>query len=401
MCAKTSDALRDKVAIIGMGCTRFGVLQEKSFAEQGLEAVDEALADAGIEKERIEAAWLGTFDPNIGGSFPGYAGDFVADILGMPGLPVTRVTNYCATGMDAMRNAAFAVAAGMYDVVLVLGNEKMRDVASRDSLIRQVVTTGHPIVQKGLTAPGLFALMARRHMEAFGTTREDLALVAVKNHYNGNRHPKAMFHKEITVDDVLKAPMISEPLGLYDCTPTSDGAAAAILCRADLAPKLTDEYLLIEALEMATITGHRYGRRNESLIGFEATQIAAQRAYEVAGIRDPLAAIDVAEVHDCFTITEILNYEDLGFVPKGQGAHFIREGRSSLEGDLPVNPSGGLKCFGHPIGASGVRMTYVIYEQLLGRAGATQVPTDHNGRGLVHNLGGPGSVCVVGLYHRP
>ncbi len=396
-----TDAFRDKVAVIGMGCTQFGALQDKSFPQQGLEAVNAALADAGIEKERIEAAWLGTFDPNIGGSFPGYAGDFVADILGMPGLPVSRVSNYCATGMDAIRNAAMSVAAGVYDIVLVLGNEKMRDVGSRDSLIKQVITNGHPFVQKGLTAPGMFGLMARRHFQEFGTTREDMARVAVKNHYNGARHPKAMFQNEITLDKALKAPMISEPLGLYDCCPTSDGAAAAILCRADLAPQLTDNYILIEAIGMATTTVQRYGRRNESLIGFEVTQLAAQRAYAAAGITHPLGAIDVAEVHDCFTITEILNYEDLGFVEKGQGAQFIRDGRSSLEGDLPVNPSGGLKCFGHPIGASGVRMTYIIYEQLLGRAGLTQTPVEKNQRGLTHNLGGPGSVCVVGLYHRP
>lgn len=396
-----TDALRNQVAIIGMGCTRFGALQEQSFAQQGLAAVREALDDAGIEKERIEAAWLGTFDASLGGSFPGIAGDFVADILALPGLPVTRVTNYCATGMDAMRNAAFAVAAGMYEVVLVLGNEKMRDVPSRDSLVRQVVTTGHPLVQKGLSAPGLFGLMARAHFEAFGTTRTDLAQVAVKNHANGARHPKAMFRSPITVQQALDAPMIAEPLGLYDCCPTSDGAAAAILCRADLAPTLTDDYILIEAIEMATVSGGRYGRRAESLLGFEATTIAAQRAYRVAGIADPVQAVDVAEVHDCFTITEILNYEDLGFVPKGQGSAFLREGRSTLEGDLPVNPSGGLKCFGHPIGASGVRMSYILYEQLLGRAGATQVPLTKGGRALVHNLGGPGSVCIVGLYHLP
>ena len=396
-----TDAFRDKVAVIGMGCTQFGALQDKSFAQQGLEAVNAALADAGIEKERIEAAWLGTFDPNIGGSFPGYAGDFVADILGMPGLPVSRVSNYCATGMDAIRNAAMSVAAGVYDIVLVLGNEKMRDVGSRDSLIKQVITNGHPFVQKGLTAPGMFGLMARRHFQEFGTTREDMARVAVKNHYNGARHPKAMFQNEITLDKALKAPMISEPLGLYDCCPTSDGAAAAILCRADLAPQLTDNYILIEAIGMATTTVQRYGRRNESLIGFVVTQLAAQRAYAAAGITHPLGAIDVAEVHDCFTITEILNYEDLGFVQKGQGAQFIRDGRSSLEGDLPVNPSGGLKCFGHPIGARGVRMAYIIYEQVLGRAGLTQTPVEKNQRGLTHNLGGPGSVCVVGLYHRP
>ena len=396
-----TDALRDKVAIIGMGCTPFGILQDRSFAAQGLQAVNEALADAGIGKERIEAAWLGTFEPNLGGSYAAYAGDFVADILDMPGLPVTRVSNYCATGMDALRNAAISVAAGLYDVVLVLGNEKMRDVPSRDSLIRQVVTTGHPLVQKGLSAPGMFGLMARRHMAEFGTTKEDLARVAVKNHYNGARHPKAMFQKEVSLETVINAPMISEPLGLYDCTPTSDGAAAAILCRADLAPQLSDEYILIEAVGMATTTGGRYGRAAESLIGFEATQLAGQQAYKAAGIANPLEAIDFAEVHDCFTITEILNYEDLGLTEKGQGAQFIRDGRSALEGDFPVNPSGGLKCFGHPIGASGVRMTYIIYEQLLKRAGATQVPVDRNGRGLVHNLGGPGSVCVVGLYHLP
>lgn len=395
------NALKDKVAIIGMGCTQFGALQHLSFAAQGLAAINEALEDAAMDKQQIEAAWLGTYDPTIGGSFPGFAGDFVADILGMPGLPVTRVTNYCATGMDAMRNAAISIAAGVYDVVLVLGNEKMRDVGSRDSLIRQVVTTGHPLVSKGLSAPGLFGLMARRHMKEFGTSREDLAQVAVKNHRNGARHPKAMFQREISMETALNAPMISEPLALYDCCPTSDGAAAAILCRADMAAQMKDEYVLIEAIEMATVTGGRYGRAKESLIGFEATQIAGQKAYAAAGIDSPIDAIDAAEVHDCFTITEILNYEDLGFVPKGEGATFIRDNRSSLEGDLPVNPSGGLKCFGHPIGASGVRMTYVIYQELLERAGATQVPVGRNGRGLVHNLGGPGSVCVVGLYHRP
>lgn len=396
-----AEAFRDKVAVIGMGCTEFGALQDRSFAEQGLAAVNEALSDAGIEKERIEAAWLGTFEPTVGGSFAGYAGDFIADILGMPGLPVSRVSNYCATGMDAMRNAAMAVAAGLYDVVLVLGNEKMRDVGSRDSLVKQVWTGGHPFIQKGLSAPGMFGLMARRHMAEFGTTREDLARVAVKNHANGARHPKAMFRREINLEKALNAPMISEPLGLYDCCPTSDGAAAAILCRAELAPQLSDHYILIEAIELATVTLARYGRAAESLTGFDSTQIAAQRAYKAAGISDPVAAVDVAEVHDCFTITEIINYEDLGFVAKGQGANFIREGRSTLEGDLPVNPSGGLKCFGHPIGASGVRMTYIIYEQLLGRAGLTQAPVEENGRGLVHNLGGPGSVCIVGLYHRP
>lgn len=394
-----SEALRNRVAIIGMGCTNFGVLHDKSYQDQAVAAVNDALGDAGVERERIQAAWLGCYSPALGGSVEGEAGDFIAEAIGLPGLPVTRVTNYCATGMDALRNAALAVASGMYDVALVLGNEKMRDVGSRDSLIKSTATEGHPFQMKGLSAPGIFGLMASRHFAEFGTTREDLARVAVKNHHNGARHPKAMFRQEITLEQALNAPLICYPLGLYDCCPTSDGAAAAILCRADLAPQLSDHYILIEALELATAMRNRYYRRAESLVGFEVTQLAAQRAYAAAGITDPLQAIDVAEVHDCFTITELLNYEDLGFCKKGEGARFIGEGRSSLEGDLPVNPSGGLKCFGHPIGATGVRMTYIIYEQLLGRAGLTQVPKPQ--RGLVHNLGGPGSVCAVGLYHLP
>jgi acetyl-CoA C-acetyltransferase len=394
-----SEALCDRVAIVGMGCTRFGVLHEMSYQDQAVEAVDEALADAGIERGRLEAAWLGCYSPSLGGSVEGEAGDFVAEAIGLHGIPVSRVTNYCATGMDALRNAALAVASGVYDVVLALGNEKMRDVGSRDSLIKSTFTEGHPFQMKGLSAPGIFGLMASRHFAEFGTTREDLANVAVKNHYNGARHPKAMFRKEITREQALDAPIISYPLGLYDCCPTTDGAAAAILCRADLAPKISDHYILIEAIELATAMRNRFYRRAESLVGFETTQAAAQRAYAAAGIADPVKDIDVAEVHDCFTITEILNYEDLGFCKKGEGARFIGEGRSTLEGDLPVNPSGGLKCFGHPIGATGVRMTYIIYEQLLQRAGLTQVPNPR--RGLVHNLGGPGSVCAVGLYHLP
>jgi len=399
----TKNGITNQVAIIGMGCTRFGVLQEMSYAEQAVAAVNEALADANIEKEQIEAAWLGCFEPNMGGSFAGYGADFIPDALGIQGIPASRVSNWCVTGMDAIRSAAFAVAAGMYELVLVVGNEKMRDVGSRESLIRQIVATGHPITSKGLTAPGLFAIMATRYFEAYGASKEDLALVAVKNHANGAKHPKAMFRRPVTVEKVLNAPMITWPLGLFDCSPTSDGAAAAILCPAELAPRFTDEYILIEAIGLSCVSGARYFRRAESLLSFEATQLAARDAYTQAGIEEPAREIDLAEVHDCFTITEILNYEDLGFCAPGEGARLIREGRTALDGDLPVNPSGGLKCFGHPIGASGVRMTYIIYEQLLGRAGGTQVAFSRPGlrRGLTHNLGGPGSVCAVGLYRTP
>jgi len=221
----------------------------------------------------------------------------------------------------------------------------------------------------------------------------------VKNHHNGSMNPKAHFQMEVSEEQVLKAPIVAWPFGLFDCCPTTDGAAAAVICRADMARQFRDDYVLVKGLGLAVTSGRPWYDAANEYVGFAATRAASEEAYRMAGVRNPVAEIDLAEVHDCFTWTEITNYEDLGFCGKGEGMHFIGEGRSALSGDLPVNPSGGLKSFGHPIGASGVRMIYEVVTQLRGQAGARQVRDAE--LGLVHNLGGPGSVaCVIVMGRR-
>jgi acetyl-CoA C-acetyltransferase len=351
--------MRDKVAIIGVGCTKFGDLFDQSYEEMVVEAANAAFADAGIGPDRIDAAWLGTFSPYAG---HGKASVSLGDALRLYGKPITRVENFCATGTDAFRNAAMAVASGTYDVALVLGAEKLKNRPSRG-----IVSEGeHPYQTDGLTAPGIFAMAATRYLHQFGVGREALAKVAVKNHDNGSRNPKAHFQMQITEEQALKAPMVAWPLGLFDCCPTTDGAAAAIICRSDLAREFRDDYALVKGMGLAVTSGRPWFDPAYDYVGFEATQAAAREAYKMAGVSDPVKEINVAEVHDCFTWTEITNYEDLGFCRKGEGAHFVAEGRSALSGDMPINTSGGLKSFGHPIGASGVRMIYEVVTQLRG-----------------------------------
>lgn len=386
------EPIKDKVAVIGVGCTKFGDNFDQSYEEMAQEAAFEAMADAGIEPERIDAAWLGTFSPGQG---YGKASVSLADAIRVYNKPITRVENYCATGTDAFRNAAMAVASGLHDVALVLGVEKLKDRPARGLAWEG----SHYYQHDGMTAPGLFALAATRYMEKFKVGRETLAKVAVKNHRNGALNPKAHFQMEVTEEQVLNAPMIAWPFGLFDCCPTTDGAAAAVICRADLARAFRDDFVLVKGMGLAVTSGRPWFEPGCEFIGFEATRSAAEQAYSAAGIRNPLREIDLAEVHDCFTWTEISNYEDLGFCKKGEGPYFIAEGRSSLKGDMPVNPSGGLKSFGHPIGASGLRMIYEVVAQLRGLAGARQVPGAE--LGLVHNLGGPGAVaCVIILGRR-
>jgi acetyl-CoA C-acetyltransferase len=382
-----SESIKDKVAVIGVGCTKFGDRLDQSYEDLAVDAAFAAFEDAGIEPERIEAAWLGTYSP-YGGN--GKASVGLADSLRLYGKPITRVENFCATGTDAFRNACMAVAAGVYDVVLVLGVEKLKDRPTR-GLAREGV---HPYQGDGITAPGQFAMAANRYFHCFGGGRDSLAKVAVKNHRNGALNLKAHLQINVTEDQVLSAPIISYPFGLFDCCPTTDGAAAAVICRADMARQFRDDYVLVKGLGLAVTSGRPWFDADFEGVGFPATRAAANEAYAMAGINDPVKEIDLAEVHDCFTWTEIANYEDLGFCAKGEGMRFIGEGRSSLEGDLPVNPSGGLKSFGHPIGASGVRMIYEVVTQLRGQAGSRQVPDAE--LGMAHNLGGPGAVaCVV------
>jgi len=390
--------IQNGVAVIGVGCTKFGDNFTMSYADMVIEATLQACQDAGIELKQVEAGWLGTAFPDSFG-YEGRAGMSLVEPLGLRNIPVTRVANYCAAGMDAFRNACFSVLAGVYDIALAVGVEKMRDLAPRDSLIAQAVKTLHPTIGKGRTAPGIFALYANRYFREYGIDKSVLAKVAVKNHHNGSLNPRAHFQNEVTEEMVLKAPLVVDPLGLLDCCPTTDGAAAAIIAKPSIAKRIKSDLVFLRGIGLAVSGGDRqFFDPHLNFLGFESTARAAEQAYAMAGIKNPRKEIDFAEVHDCFTITEILNYEDLGFCKKGEGGQFIIEGVSRLDGDLPVNPSGGLKTNGHPIGATGVRQIYELTTQLRGKAGKRQVKKARVG--LAHNLGGPGavaSVCILGI----
>jgi acetyl-CoA C-acetyltransferase len=377
--------MKDQVAVVGVGCTKFGDRHDRTYEELICDAAFEAYADAGIDPADIQAAYLGSYLPGPGG---GKAAVSLADALRLYGRPITRVENYCATGTDAFRNGCLAIAAGVYDVVLVLGAEKLKDRGGRG-----IPRLGHPLLARGNTAPGLFALAANRYMHTYGLGRETLAKVAVKNHRNGARNERAHLRSEITAEQVLAAPIIAWPFGLLDCCPTTDGAAAAILCRRNLASRFRGAPILVKGVGLAVETGRPYFDPTFDYLGFRSTQKAAQQAYAMAGIRP--ADVDFAEVHDCFTWTEISNIEDLGFCAKGDGGRLVEEGRTTLDGDLPINPSGGLKSFGHPIGASGVRMIFEVVTQLRGQAGPRQVKSPR--LGLAHNVGGPGAVACVAV----
>jgi acetyl-CoA C-acetyltransferase len=384
--------IKDRIAIAGVGATRFTEHWEKDQEDLICEAVDEALTDAGVARSDIEAIWAGIYY-----QFTGLGGAAVADPLRMYGIPVTRVENFCASGMDAFRNACFAVAAGVYDIVLACGVEKITDQGSRG--LPNVREGAHPFLPPA-SAPALFAMAATRTFDTHGWTKEDLARVAVKNHANGAHHPKAHFRRPITMEDALNAPEIAHPLGRFDCCAVSDGAAAVVITRPEIARtmKHKDDYVIVKANGLSVTTAQPMYKPGFDYLGFPATQSAARMAYDEAGITDPFEEIDLAEVHDCFTITELLNYEDLGFCKKGEGANFVRDGLSAADGALPVNPSGGLKSFGHPIGATGCRMIGEVTRQLQGRAEGVQV-TDPE-LGLAHNLGGPGAVCSVTILGR-
>jgi acetyl-CoA C-acetyltransferase len=394
------DGLGGKVAMIGTGTIKFGENFHQSLTDMVYEAVSLALADAGIERDRLRAAWFGCYEPMLYG-FEGNSGTFVSDPLNLSPIPVTRVAAYCATGIEAVRNAALAVASGEYDVVLAVGAEKMREVPSRGSLVAQAVNRGHPVLAKGRTAPGMFALLASRYFKDYGAGEEALGAIAVKNHYHGSLNPRAHFQKEITAEMHARAPKVAEPLGLLDCCPTTDGAAAAVLTRADLAPTFTDHYTILRGIAYAVTAGYWNTQFDPSwnFTSFRATREAARAAYRMAGITNPARQIKVAECHDCFTITEIVNYEDLGFFEPGAGWRAAQAGETRLGGSLPVNTSGGLKSCGHPIGSSGIRMINNIHDQLLGRAGQMQVRDAD--MGLAHNLGGPGAVSAVAVLSQP
>lgn len=384
----------DEVLIVGAASSRFGELFDRGYEDLVREAARGALADAGMTLEDVDAAWLGTaFSYTY--SDQGNAGTSLAEPLGMRHRPVTRVAAYCASGLDAIRQASAALKAHTCDVALVVGAEKMRDVGPRGSLVMQHVDRGHPIVSKGRTAPGMFGLVAERYGVVYGDPREAMTAVAMKNHQYGALNERAHFQRTVTVEQVESAQRLSGPIGLLDACPTTDGAAAVVMMRREDAGGRRGA--LIEGIAMSNDMGYftaQYSARFDFL-GFESTRNAAQFAYEQAGITDPFSSIDVAEVHDCFTITEVVNYEDLGFCGRGEGRDFVTQGVSGPGGALPVNTSGGLKACGHPIGATGVRMVVDVVDQVWGRAGERQV--EGAKRGLAHALGGPGSLACVAV----
>jgi acetyl-CoA C-acetyltransferase len=402
------ESIKDRVAIIGMGCTRFGENWDKSLDDMIVDAAYEAYEDAGIDQKEIQAAWFGT-------DSSGETGQALAAPLKLSYIPITRVQNACATGSDAFRNACYGVAAGIYDLVLVVGAEKFKDSGYSGLPIQQVSTGKAPegaSTYRGFsrTAPGSFAMMATKYFDKYELSPEEgkkiIGMIEVKNHYNGSLHRKAHFQREITLDQVLNAPIIAWPLGLYDCCGVSDGAAAAIICRADMAKKFRPAPIYVKALQISVA---REGMINPKydFAHVEETYRAGLAAYAEAGIKDPRKEISMAEVHDCFSITELVVMEDLQFSPRGRAGEDVKAGRFNLNGEQPINTDGGLKCFGHPLGASGIRMLYEEYKQLQGKADDLKNPGKPSRQvknptlGLTHNLGGSppsatASVIIVG-----
>jgi acetyl-CoA C-acetyltransferase len=385
------------VAIIGVGCTKFGELFDSDINKMIFDAVEEALGDANIDREEIEAGWYGNCFPTSTGV--GMSGSSMGDPVALEGIPITRVENQCCTGMDAFRNACLGIASGEYKIAIAVGAEKMRDVKPQESLNSTMVDSFHPYNMKGFSSPGLFAMYATRLFEDIGLTKEDLAQIAVKNHGNATMNPKAHLKNKVTLSQVINAPMVSSPLGTIDCCPITDGAAAVIVTSKELAERMGKDYVLVQGIGMTnSFWIDHYAREGRTFNEIEVTKSAAQSAYAQAGIENPLEEIDIAEVHDCFTITEVLNMCDLGFCTLDDVKSRIWDGTFEKSGKLPVNVSGGLNCCGHPIGATGIRMIYFLTNQLLNRSGEMQVIGVE--KGLAHNLGGPGSLCTVTILEK-
>jgi acetyl-CoA C-acetyltransferase len=385
-----------QVAIVGTGCTKFGEMWEKSLRNLFIEAGVAALEGAGISGADVEALYGGNMSS---GRFieQEHIGSLIADYSGLSTthIPSTRVEAACASGGLALRSGVMAVASGYHDIVVSAGIEKMTDVgigSSIDTLASAADREWEATV--GATFPGLYAMMARAHMEEYGTTREQLAQVAVKNHYHGSLNPRAQFRNKITIDTVVQSPLVADPLRLFDCSPITDGAAAVVLVPAERAREFTDTPIYVKAAAQSSDTIALHDRR--SLTTIDATVVAAQRAFKMADLRR--SDVDVAEVHDCFTIAEIMAIEDLGFFEKGKGGPATLDGETAIGGKVAINTSGGLKACGHPVGATGIKQAVEIVEQLRGEVGKRQI--DGAEVGLTHNVGGTGGTAVVHILTR-
>ena len=411
------------VSIVGAGMSPFGAFRDKASRDLFVEAYQDMLEhmDQGMDVEDIESAYIGNYSSDLFEG-QGHTAPIIADWLGMTPTPITRVENACASSGSALREGVMAIASGMYDIVLVGGVEKMTNLPIESVTdVLASAADGLYEVPAGLTFPGIFGAIAKAHMDRYETNLDHLLKVGIKNHNNGKLNPKAQFNVSIRdlmerrqaraqqrgelvpdwqeemdfLNDLQANPWIAWPLRLYDCAPVTDGAACVLLVSSDLASNFTDKPVHIAG------TGQASGRplnHAEELTSLSAAKIAAAQAYEMAGIG--AQDIQIAEVHDCFTIAEIIATEDLGFFAPGEGPRAVDEGRTSLTGDKPINTSGGLKAKGHPVGASGIAQVAEIFHQLRGEAGPRQVNNPDLEAGLTHNVGGTGGTCVVNILRR-
>ena len=395
-----ASGIRDKVAILGMGCSKFGERWDCDAEDLIVEAYAEAIDDAGIETTQIDAAWFATAIEEV---HVGKSGVPLSVALRLPNIPVTRVENFCASGTEAFRGAVYAVASGAADIALAVGVEKLKDTGY-GGLPQRGAGPLNDMIRNNGSAPGGFAQLATAYAEKHGvdmdTVKRAIGSISVKSHANGAKNPKAHLQKEIPLETVLNAPMIAAPLGLFDCCGVSDGSAAAIVTTPEIAASLgkTDR-ITVKALQLAVSNGQESSHNSWDGSYFLTTRKAAERAYKEAGIEKPREQISMLECHDCFSITEMVTMEDLYISREGEAWRDVLDGFYNADGEVPCQIDGGLKCFGHPIGASGLRMLYEMYNQLLGRAGERQLvdPTF----GMTHNLGGQphqnvSSVAIIG-----
>ena len=415
--------LAREVSIVGAGMSDFGAFKDKDSRDLFTEAFQEMMGhmDQGLDIEDIECGYLGNYSSDLF-EHQGHTAPIMADWLGMTPVPMTRIENACASSGSALREGVMAIASGMYDIVLVGGVEKMTNLAT-DQVTDVLASAADGLyeVPAGLTFPGIFGALAKAHMDRYETNLDHLLKVAIKNHQNGALNPKAQFNVTIQtlmerrkaraqergqpvpewqtemdfLNDVQANPWIAWPLRLYDCAPITDGGSCVLLVATEIAGNFTDKPVHIAGIGQAT---GRPLHDAEALTSLSSAKAAAAQAYEMAGVTPE--DIDVAEVHDCFTIAEIIATEDLGFFAPGEGSRAVDEGRTALTGDRPINTSGGLKAKGHPVGASGVAQVIEIFHQLRGEAGDRQLPNSNLELGLTHNVGGTGGTCVVNILRR-
>jgi acetyl-CoA C-acetyltransferase len=390
-----SHGIKDRVAIVAMSCTPFAEHWDKGTDDLIVDAANECFASSPIKKDDVDAFWLGTAQS-------GMSGITLTRPLQIDGKPVTRVENYCTTGSEALRAAAYAVASGAYDVAMAIGVEKTKDSGFQGLNANNPPNDG---TQRTLTAAAMFSMVAPAYGKKYGvddeTMTDVLAEIAIKNHFNGARNPRAQFRREVSKETIMKSPRLAGQLGVFDCAGVADGAAAAIVVRAEDAYKYTDKPLFIKALSFAAGSGSGLNDPDYDYTHFPECEAAAKDAYAQAGIEDPVAELAMAEVHDCFTPTELVLMEDLGFAERGTAWRNVLDGMYRLDGAMPVNPDGGLKSFGHPVGASGLRMLFECWLQLRGEATPERQLDLKSTKAMTHNLGGyPGEmvsfVSVVG-----